>query len=58
MKKIAFAVGDLRVGGSMRVQSVIANNLNRKKFDITFFSMRKVESYFHVEPEIILQKMP
>lgn len=56
MKKITFAVGDLRMGGSMRVQSVIANNLNRKKFDITFFSMRKVESYFHVEPEIIFAK--
>ncbi|MFQ6322772.1 glycosyltransferase [Lactococcus garvieae] len=53
MKNITFAVGDLRMGGSMRVQSVIANNLDKEKYNITIFSMRKVKSYFHLEPEIV-----
>lgn len=56
MKKVTFAVGDLRMGGSMRVQSVIANNLDKEKYDVTVFSMRKVKSYFHLDPEIIYSK--
>lgn len=56
MKKITFAVGDLRMGGSMRVQSVIANNLNKEKFDISIFSMRKVKSYFPLKPRIVYSK--
>jgi glycosyltransferase involved in cell wall biosynthesis len=56
MKKITFAVGDLQMGGSMRVQSVIANNLDKSKFDISIFSMRKVESYFHLDAPITYAK--
>lgn len=56
MKKITFAVGDLQMGGSMRVQSVIANNLDKSKFDISIFSMRKVESYFPLDAPVFYAK--
>jgi glycosyltransferase involved in cell wall biosynthesis len=56
MKKIVFAVGDLRMGGTQRVQSIIANNLYLKKYDVKIFSLRKVKSYFKLLPEIVYPK--
>ena len=56
MKKITFAVGDLQMGGSMRVQSVIANHLDKKNFDVSIFSMRKVKSYFPLNVKLTYAK--
>lgn len=39
--KILFAIGDLRIGGVARVQSVIVNELSRRNHDIDLFSLEK-----------------
>jgi glycosyltransferase involved in cell wall biosynthesis len=52
-KKIIFAVGDLKIGGSMRVQSVIINHLLKEDYSISVFSMRKVKSFFPLNAKII-----
>jgi len=56
MKKIVFAVGDLRMGGTQRVQSVIANELLLSGHDVKFFSLRKAKSYFKFFAEIVYPK--
>ena len=43
--KILFAIGDLRIGGVARVQSVIVIELSRRNHDIDLFSFRETESY-------------
>lgn len=53
MKKVIFAVGDLRMGGTQRVQSVIANELFLKDYDITFYSFIRFKSYFKILVKII-----
>jgi glycosyltransferase involved in cell wall biosynthesis len=55
-KKVVFAVGDLRMGGTQRVQSIIANELYLKDYNIKFFSLRKVKSYFKLLPEVVYPK--
>lgn len=49
MKKVLFAVGDLRMGGTQRVQSVIGNEVFSMGYESRFFSLRKVTSYFQVD---------
>ncbi|MDR1521838.1 MAG: glycosyltransferase [Streptococcaceae bacterium] len=56
MKKIVFAVSDLRMGGTQRVQSVIANELLLNNYDVNFFSLVKFDSYFKNNAKIIYPK--
>lgn len=54
--KILFAIGDLRIGGVARVQSVIVNELSRKNHDIDLFSFRETESYYPLFKKVIFPK--
>jgi len=51
--KILFAIGDLRIGGVARVQSVIVNELSRRNHDIDLFSFRETESYYPLFKKVI-----
>lgn len=50
--KVLFAMGDLRIGGVARVQSVIVNELNRRGYAIDLFSFRETESYYPLFKEV------
>jgi len=45
MKRIMIIVPSMRGGGSERVMSILSNNLDRKKFDITLILLKKEGQY-------------
>jgi glycosyltransferase involved in cell wall biosynthesis len=45
MKKLMLIVPSMRGGGSERVMSILANNLDRRKFDITLVLLKKEGPY-------------